>query len=71
MYHIPYHYLYLRKISFIFHVSSREFNYNDNCGVREFMTPAHFILRPKARAEEKHCRGRTMKVQMAYGCSRG
>ena len=34
------------------------------------MTSAHFILRPKARAEERHCRERIMKVQMAYGYSR-
>ena len=27
------------------------------------MTSAHFILRTKARTEERYCRGRTMKVQ--------
>ena len=27
------------------------------------MTPAHFILRPKAWAEERYCWGRTMEVQ--------
>ena len=35
------------------------------CGAREFMTPVHFTLRPKTRAEEGHCRGHTAKVQMA------
>ena len=35
------------------------------CGAREFVTPAHFTLGPKARAEERHCRGHTTKVQMA------
>ena len=34
-----------------------------NCGVREFMTPAHFILRPKAWAEKRYCRGCLMEVQ--------
>ena len=33
------------------------------CEVSEFMTSAHFILRPKAWAEEGYCRGRIMKVQ--------
>ena len=32
--------------------------------------PGYFILKPKARVGERHCRGRTMKVQMAYGYSR-
>ena len=35
------------------------------CGVREFVTPIDFTLRPKARAEERHCRESTTKVQMA------
>ena len=36
---------------------------NNLCEVREFMTPVHFMLKPKARAEERYCRERTMKVQ--------
>ena len=35
------------------------------CGAKELVTPAHFTLRPKARAEEGHCRGHIVKVQMA------
>ena len=38
---------------------------NKTCGVREFMTPAHFTLGPKARAEERRYRGRATKVQIA------
>ena len=34
-------------------------------GARELMTPAHFALGPKTRAEEGYCRGHTVKVQMA------
>ena len=41
------------------------------CGVREFVTLAHFTLGPKARAEEKHCWGHIMKVQIAMRHSRG
>ena len=33
------------------------------------MISAHFTLGPKARAEERRCRGHAMKVQMAYRCS--
>ena len=35
------------------------------------MTQAHFTLGPKARAEERRCRGYAMEVQMAQRCSRG
>ena len=35
------------------------------------MTPAHFTLGPKARAEEGYSRGHTMKVQIALRYSRG
>ena len=41
------------------------------CGARELVTLAHFTLGLKARAEEKHCRGHTMKVQIALRHSRG
>ena len=44
---------------------------NKTCGVREFMTPAHFTLGPKARAEKSSCRGQVLKYQKAYECSRG
>jgi len=37
----------------------------DYCGAREFVTPAHFTLGSKARAEEIRCLGHAMKVQMA------
>ena len=30
---------------------------NNYCGAREFVILAHFTLGPKARAEEKRCRG--------------
>ena len=39
--------------------------YKYNCGAREFVTPTYFTLGPKIRAEEGHCQGHTMKVQMA------
>ena len=35
------------------------------------VTPAHFTLGPKVRAEERHCQGHTTKVQMAQRYSRG
>ena len=35
------------------------------CGAREFVIPAHFTLGPKARAEERRCRGHATEVQMA------
>ena len=35
------------------------------CGAKEFVTPAHYILGPKARAEERRCREHEAKVQMA------
>ena len=36
-----------------------------HCGARELVTPVHFALGPKVRAEKGYCRGHTMKVQMA------
>ena len=44
---------------------------NNICGARKFVTLAHFTLGPKTRAEERSCRGHTMKVQIALGHSRG
>ena len=41
------------------------------CGAREFVTQAHFILGPKAQAEEGYSWGHTMKVQIALRHSRG
>ena len=32
------------------------------CGAGEFVVPAHFILGPKAQAEETYCRGHVMKA---------
>ena len=32
------------------------------CGAGEFVVPAHFILGPKAQAEETYCRGCVMKA---------
>ena len=32
------------------------------CGAGEFVVPAHFILEPKAQAEETYYRGRVMKA---------
>ena len=32
------------------------------CGAGEFVVPAHFILGPKAQAEETYCQGRVMKA---------
>ena len=34
------------------------------CGAKEPVSPAHFALGPKTRAEEGYYRGRTVKVQM-------
>ena len=41
------------------------------CGAREFVALAHFTSGPKARAEERNCRGHTMKVQVVSIHSRG
>ena len=50
------------------HPLSRNGNFSLNilekskCGAREFVTPAHFMLRPKACAEETQGRGYIMRV---------
>ena len=36
---------------------------NGLCGAREFVTLTHFMLRPKACAEERQGRGRTIGVK--------
>ena len=36
--------------------------YKYNCGAREFVTPAHFTLGPKTRAEEGYCRGTLLRT---------
>ena len=51
-------------------INLQNYKYDDSvdldgvCGAREFVTPAHFTLGPKARADEGHCRKHTTKVQV-------
>ena len=46
-------------------------SYIYKCGVKEFMTAVHFVLRSKARAEVVYSRGHIIKVQVTLRHSRG